>query len=226
MLSWKKSIQSKKMNKPTLPIFPDNFDQIVQSDEFRQWLDERVTHPYGSRYSLRANNIAFVYADAISLEIYHGLAKLFEAVDEKDKIETIRPLWRPVVDPGDNNSIIIQFRVKIKQEGKQAQEYGYDDEEVIFPDSPEKQEAYRRVIEVGEYVNLDTWDWFCQSSLNANPDRGEPDEAREFNSRDQVIEQMKKNIDGEFLSAFQDFCIQQGVQRVPEERTAKPRRSL
>ena len=155
----------------------------------------------------RLNNILAQESDAVLLQVYLGLAGLFESYPD---LASVKPIWRPEIDLDDRN-ILVRFRVELRigeEMSCESREYGYDE----CPEGWTDTTAFDSAIERGEYVGPEIWNNVVFSALI---NRKTP-----YASKADLLAEMNDELH-HFLPGVKAWALEQGMTEDEKPSSAK-----
>jgi len=164
--------------------------------------DEKPGHHFH-----RMNNLLAQESDAVLLQVYLGLAELFDSYPD---LASVKPIWRPEVDPDDRN-ILVRFRMELRigeEMSCEASEYGYDE----CPEGWTDTTAFDNAIEAGEYVGPEIWNNVVFSALI---NRKTP-----YASKADILAEMNDELH-HFLPGVKAWALEQGMTEDEKPSSAK-----
>lgn len=167
---------------------------LLRSKGFREFLDAGVKE--APDYIMSLFNRRMRYVEAAAMEIYHGLIWFLE---EYPEVESVRPIWYPEVENEDRNMLVrFRLRIKLKGESDLGGEYGYDECPQILGEKF-GQQAFDRLIEMGELIAPELWNEFLCLAVSS---RGEP-----YSSPEEVKTHLNEDLEA-FMAETQQWILE------------------
>ncbi len=168
----------------------------LRGKKFNSFLDS--LHKENDDYVLDLYDRRLSVADAVTMEVYHGLIWFMETYPS---VKRVAPVWHPRVDADNNFLVSFGLNLTIERNGKEeTDQYGYG-EAVEVEGMEENSDQFDRMIETGEMVGPEIWNEFILSANNLLQKK------EGFRSVDEVRQAMTDDI-GEFVALFSAWNLE------------------